>query len=162
MEQLNIDIRPMQPGDAHHLVDIDLKSNEIPYTTNDWQTIGKYFQNWRISVLTLDHTPIGFALIEYVEDEKIAYIHKFAVKIAGKKIGADELFLNSIEFSVYKLGAKLIQFTTPVTSCFGKMDPYDISEWLVTMGYKCVRIEENKFERYGNIVEAYIFQKEIL
>lgn len=161
--RMNLDIRPMKDGDSHHLINIDLKSSEFPFQFEDWQLLAHYFPDWKIMVGCLDETPVSFAIVEFEhDDEMVVRIHRIVAMPEGKKFGVHNAILYTIEYEATIAGFAKIQIPVPTSSCRGPEDPYDMSEWLKENKYRCVEIEEDMFEAYGETIEGYIFEKSCL
>ena len=157
--QLNLDVRPMQQGDSHHLLNIDLKASEFPFDFDDWQTLARFFPEWKIAVATLDDTPVAFAIYEIDEEEKVVRVHKIAALPNARRIGVDSTLLSAIEYTAVTQGMSAVEIPVPASSCRGKDDPYDVSVWLNRNKYRCVRTEAGLYEAYGDDEDGYIFQK---
>lgn len=157
---LNLDLRPMALGDSHHLINIDNKRSEFPWTVGDWQCFQRYFPEWEVSVVTLDETPVGFTVIELSKDENKCYIHKFAVLPKGLTVGIDLVLLNRVEYRTVTKGLNCIEYPVSESSC-NPGDPYDVSEWLLRNGFRCEETVEEMFEAYGSYYDGFLFRKPI-
>lgn len=155
----DFDIRRMREGDSHHLVNIDLKTSEFPYDFEDWQLLGNYFQDWHIWVATDSQKPVAFAVVEIDENEHIARMHRIACLPEGKTIGIHNLLLMTLEGNYCQQKLKGIEMPVPHTMCMADNDPYNVSVWLKSHGYKCIRTVPDMFDGYGKDIEGYIFFK---
>lgn len=157
----DIELRGPQTGDSHHLLNIDSKTNEFPWDTEDWQIARMYFPHWKVYIGTVCREPAAFALASSDKEKDVCEIHRIAALPDAKVKGLDAMILDTIEYDAFIAGVGYLQIVLPETSCRGGDDPYDMSRWLNRMGFHCDEVKEESFEAYGNVYQEFVFRKSI-
>ena len=155
MEMLKI--RPLNKTDSHHLLNLDLKTSEYPWSSDDWELMDKFFPEWEVSIATVDGVPKGFSVTELDIKRNIQRIHKLVVIKPYPTLKT--LLLERIEYRAFVHSVSTIEFILSETECRGKDDPYDRSTWLKRQGFRCEGIHKDTFEAYGNVFDGFVFRK---
>ena len=158
---MDLDVRAYKAGDSAHLLNIDLKGSEIPFTITDWQLIQRDFPHWTILLAIIEGKPCGFALFSFDTDKGVARVHKLAALSYAHSMGVIGMLLNSVQYKGLVAGVNIVEVVVPSHECLGKDDPYDRSYMLNNLGFRCVRVTEGVFNAYGDPVEAYCFSRPI-
>jgi len=158
---MNLDIRQAKDSDAHYLVDIDRKSYEHPFEIRDWQSLAINCPEWDLCIAIVDFRYCGYSICEDNRADRVMTIHRLGVipNFRGRNIGS--MLLHRLEYKAVAAQMKSIEIPLHETSCQGKNDPYDVTEWLIKKGFKCLRIEEALFQAYGKPMDGYIFGKTV-
>ena len=158
---MDLDVRAYKAGDSAHLLSIDLKGSEIPFTVTDWQLIQRDFPHWTVLFAIVGGKPCGFALFSLDTEKGVARVHKLAALPYARSIGAMSMLLSTVQSKGIVAGMQYVEVVVPSHECRGKDDPYDRSHTLNNLGFKCVNITEGVFNAYGELAEAYCFRKPI-
>lgn len=158
---LEFDIRPQEAGDSFHLLNIDRKGSEIPFEVTDWQLVQRDFPAWQIKVATVRETPCAFVLYELDTMNGVASIHKLAALPFARTIGIPNFFVDIVRHLAVIKGFTHIETILPTYECRGKNDPYDVSAWLLSVGFVWKETLTEVFEAYGKVVDAYVFHKPV-
>lgn len=158
---MNLEIRQTRDSDAHYLVDIDRKSYEHPFDVRDWQSLAIDFPSWDMCIASVDQHHCGYSVAEDNRADGIVTVHRLGVSPQYRRRGIGSLLMHRIEYKALANHATAIEIPVPETSCRGPNDPYDVSEWLKKLGYRCTRSCEAMFTAYGKAIEGYIFGKPI-
>ncbi len=158
---MDLDVRAYKAGDSAHLLSIDLKGSEIPFTITDWQLIQRDFPHWKVLLAIVDAKPCGFALFSLDTDKGVARVHKLAALSYARSMEVVGMLLDTVQYQGMVEDIKDVEVVVPSHECRGKDDPYDKSYMLNSLGFKCVKITEGVFNAYGELAEAYCFRKPI-
>lgn len=142
--------REIGPGDSHLLVSLDRKFSEFPYDIQDWQLIRNFFQDWWVDILMDGDEIVGFVITEFSEKVGLV-IHRMA--------GDLDAALERVEERAREGMITVLQYEVPECCCRGAGDPYDVSAWLLSNGFRCEDTKKEEFEAYGNLVDVYVFRK---
>jgi len=148
-----IDIRQPVFSDVNHLMDIDIKCFDEPWSVDRWRAVcgdrlkyklvGTYFSN-----------PVGFVVWERL-DNSINVI-RLGVKNIYRCSGIGTKLLRAVEESAYHLKIYRVTFLVPESLCCPG-DSMDVSRWLLKRGARALSIVENTSVQTGKDEDAFLF-----
>jgi N-acetylglutamate synthase-like GNAT family acetyltransferase len=153
-------IRTAQTKDVHHLVDIDLKSYDYPWTVDEWRKLSED-PTCIIVIASFKVEPISVCVWRKKPAVKEAEILRLATKPKYRKRGAATFLLNAAEHSAKAHELEKVTIIVPEINCFpGHFD--DVSQWLLKRGYQAIApILKNHFYMYGKRCDGFKFEKVI-
>lgn len=153
-------IRTAQTKDVHHLVDIDLKSYDYPWSVDKWRKLSED-PTCIIVVASFKVEPISLCIWQKKPAVKEAEILRLATKPKYRKRGVATFLLNAAEHSAKVHELAKVTIIVPEISCFPG-HPDDISQWLLKHGYQAIApILKNQFYMYGKHCDGFKFEKVI-
>lgn len=151
---MEFEVRPAVAEDVTHVMDIDVKSFDLPWSSEEWHR-----PQLSIGVATLQKTPIGVAVFQIVRFKEDCYVefHKLAVRpnFRGRKVSL-QLFEDVMHCARYS-GATHIETIVPENLCLPG-NPQDISGWLTRVGFRATGVKRGHFQLYGQPEDGYEFR----
>lgn len=155
-------IRLSRPTDIGNLVALDLKTYQYPLSMADWQKLVKTSgqdKEPRVVVIEVSKKAVGFATWEMKEKVcqivRIGVLQRYRLKGYGRKL-VEQCVMEAVRSRKKKL-----RISIPEIRCVPDDDD-NIVGFLNATGFKPTgEVVENFGVYYGDMVDAYIFEREV-
>lgn len=148
-----MNFRETGPNDAHHLLDIDIKGFDCPWTPEEWREVSKDCVGM---VATWNDTPIAFVISKRTEDGDIEIV-KLAVKPWFRRQGISRRLVWNCVLHAREIMATNVLIVIPERR-IDPGQPTDLTAWLTKLQFKAVLpIIKNHFHCYGEDEDGVIF-----
>ena len=151
-------VRQGTGNDAQHVIDIDIKCYDEPWSPEYWRVAGLDFI---INVVTYYGTPVGmsvFTSAEEADGPKFVSLLKVAGKPMFRKKGLSRMLLEPMDKYAEQIKAESIWATIPESLCSGE---HSIAGWALKVGFKATAIQKNYYAVLGDLEDGYIFRKPV-
>lgn len=125
--------QPHEIDDVQHLIDIDLKCHDEPWTPDAWRRLAA---DMHIRVAVCSGRPVGFVAFTPTVGRKVS-IEKLAVKSMHRRQGVGSSLLIDVLHYAENRRSKSVEIIVPETH-LAPGRPYDVSEFLARNNFKAV------------------------
>ena len=153
-----ITVQKSTPRDIGPLVDMDLKSHEYPWPTDNWATVMTR-PDVVIFIATSGVKPAGFCVFAVAGAE--LSILRFGVIPKYRRMKVASMIMSNLNNLANSLKADRMSVVVPEIHCLPG-HPDDVSSVLGRAGFLATEVIKDRFLMYGGQVDGFKFVKELI